>query len=93
MAVGKPPDDGDHLLGGLALTEDRFGHAVAKRPMHVHAREAQVLDGKVPEAAERLLGRHGAGGHGLQQRLYFLAIHRRASLALPLLNPWRSSVT
>ena len=93
VRLRQPARDGDHLLRGLPLAEHRLGDAVAERPMQVHPGEAEVLDGQAAETGERLLGRHGAAGDGLQQRLYLFPVHRRSSLALPLRNPCRSSVT
>ena len=93
MALGQPSNDRDHLLRRLALAEHGFRHAVAKGTVHVDSREAQIFDGQVPEPTEGLLRGHLTGGHGLEQRSYFFAIHLSSSFALPLRNPWRSTVT
>ena len=93
VACGEPARDGHHLSGRLALAEHRLGDAVAKGAMQIDAGEAEVVDGQVAEPRHRLLWPKSPGGDGLEELLYFFAIHLSASLALPLRNPCRSSVT
>ena len=78
---------------GLALAEHRLGHAVPQRPMQVHAGEAEILEGQRAELRQRLVRAHRPSRDRLQQGPYFFPIHLRASLALPLRKPCRSSVT
>jgi hypothetical protein len=87
------PGDGDDLPRGLALTQDGFRHTVAERAVEIDPREAEVLNRQRPEAPERLIWRDGPSGDRLEQLPYFFPIHLRASFALPLRNPWRSTVT
>ena len=93
VGLGEPADDGHHLLRRLAQAEDGLRDAMAERAMQVHAREAKVLDGQIAQPCHGLLGREGSRRDRFQQLSYFFAIHFKASLALPLLNPCRSRVT
>jgi hypothetical protein len=93
VRLGEATRDGDHLLRAFARAEDGLGHAMTERAMQIHAREAQILDGKIAEPAERRLGRHRPARHRFQQRSYFFPVHFSISLALPLRKPWRSTVT
>ena len=79
-------DDVRDTVRGLRRT-------VAQRAVDVHPREAQILHRQVPQPGERALGGERAPRDLLEQRSYFFAIHRSASLALPLRKPWRSRVT
>jgi hypothetical protein len=93
VVLGQALHDGHHLLRGLARAVDGLGHAVAQRAVQVDAGEAQVLVGQRAQPGERLLGGERAGRDLLQEGPYFFPIHRRASLALPLRKPCKSSVT
>src|SRR5262245_20935375 len=84
------PRDGHHLLRRLALAEDGLGGSVAQRTMKVEAGESEIRDGKPAQVPEGFIRSQVATGHVVEERPYFLPIHRRTSLALPLLNPWRS---
>ena len=86
-------EDGDDLGGVLPWQKTASGRAVAQGAVEVHAREAEVLHGQVAQPGERALGRERAPGDLFEERSYLFAIHRSASLALPLRKPWRSSVT
>jgi hypothetical protein len=61
--------------------------------VEIEAGEAEVGHGQIAELPERIIGGQDAPGHVVEKRPYFLPIHRRASLALPLRKPWRSRVT
>ena len=90
---GQRGEDRHHLRRGLALAEHGFGRAVAERAVKIHPREAQILHRQVPQPRQRAARGERAARDLLEQRSYFFAIHRRASLALPLRKPWRSTVT
>ena len=45
---------------GLSLRVDRLGHALAELAVGVQPSESEVLDGKLPELAERLIDRVAA---------------------------------
>jgi hypothetical protein len=93
MVPRQMPRDGNDLLRRLARAEDGLGTPVAQRAMEIEAGEAEVGYGKVAELPEGVIRGQGAAGHVVEERLYFLPIHRRTSLALPLRKPWRSRVT
>ncbi len=61
--------------------------------MEVHPGEAEVVHGQIAEACQRLVRLDRSSRDRFEELSYFFLIHASASLALPLLNPWRSSVT
>ncbi len=93
VGLGQRGEDGDDLGGGLALAEHGLRRAMAEGAMEVHPREAEILHRQVAQPGEGALGRERAPRNLFEERSYFFAIHRRASLALPLRKPWRSTVT
>ena len=93
VRLGQRGEDGDDLGGGLALAEDGLRGAMAEGAVEIHPREAEILHRQVAQPGQRALGRERAARDLVEERSYFFAIHRRASLALPLRKPWRSRVT
>lgn len=69
----QPARDGDDLLGGFAFTEDDLGKALPESAVMVHGGEAQIFEGKRPQALEdgrdRCLPRLQARQQFLKSRL------------------------
>ena len=93
VTLRKPAHDGHDLRRGLALAEDGLRDAMAERAVKIHPREAEILDGQVAKPRQRLVGLERSRRDRLEELPYFFLIHASASLALPLRNPCRSSVT
>ena len=77
-------DDGDEVLGALALTEDDLGEAGAQGTMVVEGRElAHRLDRHRLDAAGGLGRGDRAALHRAQQRRQFIPSHRSLRAACP----------
>ena len=65
--LGQPGEDRRHLRRSLALTENHFRHPVAQRAMVIHLGEPKVLEGKMPQALDPVVGRKLAPSHLLEK--------------------------
>lgn len=52
----KPFCDGNGLCGRLVLGVDGFGQALTKLAVGVELREAEIVDGKLPQRGDGLIG-------------------------------------
>jgi hypothetical protein len=57
VVLGQTREDSGHLLGRFTFSEYHFRHTVAQGTVMIDLGKAQVLEGKMPDALHRLIGR------------------------------------
>ena len=68
--------NGGALLGGLAWPVDGFGHALSERPVVVHPGEAQIGEGKAPQASYGVVRSECAGADVVEKLAQSGLVHR-----------------
>jgi hypothetical protein len=86
---GQASEDIGHLPRRLSLTEDHFGHALAKGAMVVELGETQVLEGQVAEAFYGLVGGKALFSDFFEEfvegmRIHEIVVTQRREMQLPL---------
>jgi len=72
---GEATEDGGDLGGGLALTEDDFGHSLAEGTMVIYLGEAEIFKGKMAEAGYGVVGGELFGSDVVEQLAERALVH------------------